>query len=351
MHVNCRQVLMAGFLLLAVFLPSGGCAQDKGADRSVERTVTDMAGRTMTLPAKISRVYVNRPGSILMYAIDPSMIVNRSFRYTREAQRFFRKEYLALPYVENSPEEILKLSPDLILTFYDINKQSIDQSERLAEKTGIPVYMASLKFEDYPDVFRRLGALLGREGQTKKMLGFIERHVKPVMAKSGSIPLERRLSVYYAEGERGLHTDPSGSIHTKLIDLVGAKNAARVDKVSRKGMSAVSFEQLLLWDPDRVIVWAGLGTKTGTLNYIKNDPLWANLPAVRRGDIDQIPYLPFGWFDRPASINRLLGVPWLANHLYPTHYGIDIDAVVREYFRVFYHYELNQEELSRVLRP
>jgi len=346
-----RNTFFAVLLLILSAFSLNGCTQE-GPDRSDgSRVVTDMAGRTMELPAVIGKVYVNRPGSILMYAIDPSMIVNRSFRYTPEAQHFFRKEYLALPYVENSPEEIMKLSPDLILTFYDINDQSIDQAERLSQKTGMPVYMVSLRLEDYPDVFRRLGAVLGREQQTGRMLDFIERHVDPIAAKSASIPEEKCLSVYYAEGERGLHTDPAGSIHTKLIEMVGAVNAAKVEKVSRKGMSAISMEQLFVWNPDRVIVWAGLGKMTGTMKHIRNDALWAKLPAVKLGHINQIPYLPFGWFDRPASINRLLGIPWLANHLYPDHYSIDMNAVVRDYFQIYYHYELSDRELQRLLNP
>ena len=28
--------------------------------------------------------------------------------------------------------------------------------------------------------------------------------------------------------------------------------------------------------------------------------------------------VPFGWFDVPASLNRLLGVQWLARLLHPT---------------------------------
>ena len=30
------------------------------------------------------------------------------------------------------------------------------------------------------------------------------------------------------------------------------------------------------------------------------------------------PVVPFGWFDAPPSLNRLLGVQWLARLLHPT---------------------------------
>ena len=31
----------------------------------------------------------------------------------------------------------------------------------------------------------------------------------------------------------------------------------------------------------------------------------------------QVPNAPFDWFDRPPSVNRLIGTWWLASILYP----------------------------------
>ncbi|MBO8093165.1 MAG: ABC transporter substrate-binding protein [Prosthecochloris sp.] len=336
-------------ILLILFLAS--CTPPSPQEKPGSRTITDMAGRTMIVPDTISRIYVNRPGSILVYAVAPDLIVNRSFNFTPEAARFLSEEYLALPHTEGSAEEILNLGPDLILTFFDINPGSIDEADKLAERTGIPVYLASLALEDYPEVFRRLGRLLDRQEQTERMQRFIDEHVDPVLEQATTIDEAGKLSVYYAEGDRGLHTDPAGSIHSRLIDMTGGVNAADIDVVSRKGLSEVSMEQLIMWDPDVVLVWAGLGTMTPTMEHIQNDPLWSRLRASQNDRIYQVPYLPFGWFDRPASINRLLGIPWLADLLYPDLYGIDIEDVVAQYFRVFYHYELDSEETQTLLNP
>ncbi len=338
--------LLSLFLLLMI-----SCTPSEPASDSNSRNVTDMAGRTMSIPDQVTKIYVNRPGSILLYAFDPELIANRSFNFTPEAAQFLSDDYLALPYTEGSAEEILNLDPDMILTFFDINPNSIDQADKLAEKTGIPVYLASLELENYPEVFRRLGTLLDREEQAATMQKFIDTHVGPILKKANDIPASDRISVYYAEGDRGLHTDPAGSIHSRLIDMAGGINAANIDAISRKGMSEISMEQLLMWDPDLVLVWAGLGTITPTMAHLQNDPLWARLQAARNNRIYQIPYLPYGWFDRPASINRLLGIPWLANLLYPNIYDIDIEAAVAEYFRVFYHYELSPKETRALLHP
>lgn len=334
-------------MLSIVLLAS--CTAHQSPQEHASRTITDMADRSMSVPDTITRVYVNRPGSILMYAIDPDLIVNRSFNFTPEAATFLSQSYLKLPYTEGSAEEMLKLNPDIILNFFDINPNSIDEANKLAEKTGIPVYLASLNIDEYPEVFRRLGRLFAREQQTKKMTSFIERYVEPVLSKALTINEGEKLTVYYAEGDRGLHTDPWGSIHSKLIEMTGGINAARIETISRKGMSEISMEQLLLWEPDIVLVWAGLGKITPTMEHISKDPLWSRLKAAKNNRIHQIPYLPFGWFDRPASINRLLGIPWLAHLLYPDIYSIDMESVTKEYFRTFYHYELSIDETEKLL--
>ncbi len=45
---------------------------------------------------------------------------------------------------------------------------------------------------------------------------------------------------------------------------------------------------------------------------------------------------PFGWFDRPPSVNRLIGVKWLASVLYGEDANYDIPRDTREFYRLFY---------------
>jgi iron complex transport system substrate-binding protein len=40
---------------------------------------------------------------------------------------------------------------------------------------------------------------------------------------------------------------------------------------------------------------------------IGSDPIWQGVAAVRSKRVYLAPSLPFGWFDLPASINRLIG--------------------------------------------
>jgi iron complex transport system substrate-binding protein len=163
--------------------------------------------------------------------------------------------------------------------------------------------------------------------------------------------------VYYAEGLLGLNTEPSGSLHSRVLDYLHVTNVADVRVGSVHGMSLVSMEQLLLWDPAHIIVWSGYpggvglpvsGGAKSTYAHIMSDVVWSRLSAVRAGRVYQVPSLPFGWIDRPPSSNCLLGVVWLCWKLHPELLTFDFQVAVREYFELFYHVRLSGvEELLR----
>jgi len=338
--------LMLPLLLLSL------CACGKaGKTRIDTREVTDMAGRKIAVPTVIKRVYSTRPGSVVLYAVAPDMMVNRSLWMTDGSEKFMSDAYLKLPFADGSAEEIIKLHPDVIISYFNVNPKSIEEADRLSAKTGIPVFMVDMDMKRYSKAFAAMGDLLGRKQQADLMIRYVETWLNPVFDKAKQIPDNRKKRVYYAEGSMGLNTDPSGSFHSEVIDLVGGINVAKVQLLSGKGMSAVSMEQILKWNPDVVIVWTGMGPELTTYRNISGDPLWARVPAVRERRIYQIPCQPFGWFDRPPGTNRILGAIWLANLLYPEVYQIDQERAAKEYFNLFFHRDLSDAELREVLNP
>ena len=51
----------------------------------------------------------------------------------------------------------------------------------------------------------------------------------------------------------------------------------------------------------------------------------------------------------PPSVNRVLGIWWLGNLLYPELYDYDMVQVAREYYGLFWHYDLTEEEARQML--
>ncbi len=315
------------------------------------RTVTDMGGRKVQIPAKVKSVFVDKHCAVMVYAFDPNIAVNRVFEASSEAAKYLRKEYLSHPYTEGADEEILKLHPDLIISSDEINAQSIDKANKLQEKLHIPVVLVEMNMLKYKQTFAFLGKVINAPQRTQELSAFITTYLDKIGQRAKLIPAKSKVRVYYAEGPKGLNTDPSGSKHSQIIDFVGATNVAQVGIIPGKGLSAVSMEQIMVWKPQVILVWSGMFEDQTTYKYILTDPMWSNQSPVKTKRVYQIPGLPFGWFDRPPGTNRILGTIWTANLLYPNIFKYDMVKVTQEYFRKFYHYNLSVAEAKILLNP
>jgi iron complex transport system substrate-binding protein len=338
----------AAICLLCSFLT---CNNSNNIKTHVNQEVEDMGGRKMLVPDSIKKVYVNKPGNALIYAIDPEITVCRGTNFNKQASAFISQSYLEQPYIDGSVEEILKYKPDIIISCYDINDKTKDEADRLFKKTGIPVFLVEIDMNKYSATFDLLGDLLNRKLQTDKMKTFVNKYLDTISIKAKQIPDNKKINVYYAEGDCGLETDPSGSKHSQIIDFVGGKNVANVEITSEKGMIPVSMEQIMIWNPDIILCWTGMGKSLNTLKCIKSDKAWQLTRAVKFGKVYQIPFLPFSWFDRPPGTNRIIGTIWTAQLLYPDLFKFDLEEATKEYYEIFYHHRLTDKELKVVLYP
>jgi iron complex transport system substrate-binding protein len=222
----------------------------------------------------------------------------------------------------------------------------------LQKKTQIPVVVINSDIFEYKEALRFLGDILNKEEKAKELIGFIETYIDPALAKGKTISGKKKKRIYYAEGLQGLKTDPSGSVHSLLIDLVGGINVAEVDILPGKGMTNVSLEQIYVWNPDLILVWSGNFDEMDSYKYIKTDLSWKKLKAVRNNYVYQVPWRPFGWIDRPPGINRLIGIIWLSNLLYPDIYNYgSLTGITKEFFSKFHHYNMTDEEALEILNP
>ena len=92
------------------------------------------------------------------------------------------------------------------------------------------------------------------------------------------------------------------------------------------------MEQVIVADPEIILTW-----DRNFFDRVKRDPLWAGIRAVREERVYLAPTAPFGWIDRPPSLNRVIGLKWLAGLFYPDQLGHDLRETTREFYRLFYH--------------
>jgi len=316
------------------------------------RTVTDDAGRRAEVPAKVARVYAaGPPASILVYALAPEKLLGWTSAFRPEERPFVPTRYADLPTLGRltgrgntaNVEVVLAAKPDLIVDYGSVRPPFASLADRVQAQTGIPYLLLDGAFDRMPESLRRLGDLLSEPARGEEWARYAQAILDDVAARVARIPPERRPRVYYGRGPRGLDTGLAGSINMESIERVGATNVAAA--LGQGGLVQVSVEQVLAWNPDAIVT-----IDRTFYASVWHDPLWQGLSAVRSGKVFLSPNVPFGWIDFPPSLNRLIGLRWLARSLYPDAFPEDLRPFVRDFYTRAYHQTPTAAQLESLVR-
>ncbi|PTY05110.1 ABC transporter substrate-binding protein [Opitutaceae bacterium EW11] len=322
-------------------------------------SIVDGVGRTLRVPASIERVYATSPvGAVMLYTLSPQKMVGWNYKLGQAERHFILPAARELPALGGwfgesamgNRESILVARPDVILSVGQHDRTAIEFAERLQGQIGIPVFVASGGLSDTAATYELVGKLLGVPERAAALADYARRTLSQARAAAEAIPRREQVRVYYAEGMRGLQTDTRGSWHTELLDLLGVENVADVPTTSGFGRVSVSLDQVIAWKPDVVLACPEKLNANGSwMPEWLQDPAWREVPGVARGRVYLIPGAPFNWFDRPPSPARLLGLKWLLWVLYPERADFDMVAETREFYRLFYGYDLGEAEARSIL--
>jgi len=326
---------------LAVLVPLASAAA---------RDFVDDAGRRVALPDKVERVYAaGPPASVLVFALAPDKLLGWTRAFRDHEKAWVPKKYADLPELGRltgrgntaNVEVVLKAKPDLIVDVGSTAATFASLADRVQQQTGIPYVLLDGRLETTPQQIEKLAAVLGTPARGKELADYWRSKVDPLQAKIAAIAPDKRPAVYYARGPQGLVTGLAGSINVEMIEFLGARNVAGAE---RGGLAQVGFEQVVLWDPPVIV--------TNDPNFMREVwkmPVWQSVTAVRRKRVYLSPHQPFGWFDYPPGANRLIGLLWLAEILYPAQFRHDYPREIAGFHRLFYHQEPTAAQVARLL--
>jgi len=146
-----------------------------------------------------------------------------------------------------------------------------------------------------------------------------------------------------ARGPEGLETGMKGSINTEIIERAGGGNVAD-DGGATRGLVRASMEEVIAADPEIIVTW-----DRNFFASVFHDPLWQGIEAVREGRVHLAPTAPFGRIDRPPSLNRMMGLIWMAGLFYPDLWQGDLRAETRDFYELYCHVRLDDPARERVL--
>jgi len=313
-------------------------------------TLTDAAGRPVAIPERVTRVFPSGPpAAILLYTLAPDLLIGWPRANSVEERAFLLPDVGARPEVGRltgrgntaNLETVIALKPDLILDVGYIDPTYVSLADRVQQQTGIPSALLDGHFDKAATTYRMLGELIGRREQAESLARYAEDTLQTISQRVAGIAPEDRPRVYYARGPRGLETALGGSINVETIEFLGARNVAGA---RRGGLAQVSLEQVLAWNPD-VIITIDRDFAAG----VAQDPTWRSVAAVAAGRVHLAPKLPFGWVDFPPSVNRLIGLWWLARIFYPARFSENMHDLTRAFYGTFYHVTPTDDQIAHVL--
>lgn len=354
------------FKLLAITLLFSfivtGCQKKESANNSKEpekttevasetRKITDSVGREVEIPSKINTIAPSGPlAQIVLYTSNSDKLAGLAKPLSDKQKEYIDDKMDTLPvfgqfYGKNSDlnmEELVKNSPDVVMDIGEAKKSIVEDMNNLQSQINIPVVFVEATLETMSDAYNKIGEIIGDTSKTKELSEYCKNVIDN--SKKTQIPENEQVSVYWAMGDAGLNTNAKESFHAEVLNLVGAKNVAEIEAQSKGGGSEISMEQLIGWNPQVI-----LADNQNLYDMITTDPAWSNLDAVKNGKIYRVPSEPYGFLADPPSVNRIIGITWLGNLLYPEKYNVNIKDEVKDFYKLFYSYELKNEQVDKIL--
>ena len=332
--------------------------QDATQETAETREITDMAGRKVTVPAaeNIESVFSAGPvAAIFLYMVAPDKLLGWNYELNDVEKSIILDKYQDLPNFGMGDavnyEAVIAANPTIAINSGKINDAMVSDCDALSESLGIPVVAVDNELNNSAEAFRFMGELLGVEDHAEELAQYAEQVFTDINALS-DIPEEKKVSVYFGNGEDSLETAPRGSQHAQILDAINAVNVADLE-LGDGSRVQISAEQLLAWDPDVIVVnGEPKADKSGNsaAEDILSNPDYASLKAVQDQKVYGTPNAPFSWVDRPAGPNRLIGMRWFSALIYPKYIKCDINEEIHKFFDLFYHVDLSDEQLENVLK-
>ncbi|MBN1191970.1 MAG: ABC transporter substrate-binding protein [Dehalococcoidales bacterium] len=335
------------------------------------RTITDMYGSELVIPAVINRVLSGGPVETqLIYMLAPDKLCaingNEATPFWKSSwdgtEAFIPAEYNNLPDIGSwssnpaSFEAAIAADPDIVLE--GKTKNLDNYREQFGSIPVVGVNAGASLCWDFADEIEYVGDLLGVPDKAQELLDYYQEAMDYVNGVVGGFRGEsindedgpEKIRVYYAENADGLGTDAKGSWHTNLLWFCGGANVADVEVQSTSSIVAVDMEQIIGWEEEDPIDMIILGRSAVTSTYydIMASDLWQVLDCVQRGEVYIRPQNPTSWFDGPPGYGQIIGMYWLVDLLYNPP-DLNLSQKIQEFYSKFLHYDLSSSEVANLL--
>lgn len=275
-------------------------------DTSATRTIDTAKGKITipTHPQRIVSTYYH--GTLLALGLKP-IAANKEWwmgsPFLKEQEQGI--EDIGAP---TSMEKVISLTPDLIV-INDFDAEAYDQFSKIAPTLYVPY----TEYNNPKEEIQLFGKLLGREQQAQAWLTQYNEAASAAREKIKDVakPGETAVLINVRDKDIAILGDNYGRGGYALYDGLQFKPLDNVKKEvidSGKQILPIQLESLPEYaNADHIFICFNDGTTEAQKNTVLNSAIWKNLPAVKSGQVYDLPYNTFSFYD-PESIVGQMGL-------------------------------------------
>lgn len=312
--------------------------------------VVDQTGRAVTVPQPVQRIAcAYGSGTYILYSLGVG-------------DRVVAGWYTGIRGVDQAWDAMRTLEPRLadVLFFGDPNAEELvsrgaqlvlaDASRHAAfaqtmSDLGVPTLLYAVETpEALVEAITLTGTALGGNAFLRALQLVLDysRVLQTAVTDASTVELAERPRVLFV-GSSPLRVASGDMYQTHLIEAAGGVS---VSAQLNGGWNAVDLEQVLLWNPDVIVLPSYCTTTAGELLTDKD---WQTVRAVSEGRVVQMPRV-IAPIDTPVP-ESMLGIAWLSALLHPTRSSFDLVEEATSFYSGYYGYTLSAEELAVLSRP
>lgn len=329
-------------------------------------TVTDHAGREVTLEADPDRVVVcdilPMAAVVTVFLGSAEKLVGINPACMSAAKNGLLAEIF--PEILNADttfmeggnvnvEKLLTLEPDVVFTLAG-NSALIGALEN-AGITVIGISPSKFQYdilETYDQWISILSQIFPGVSKSEEVSSYSKEIYDRVQAVTADIPEEERKDILflYQYDDTQMVTSGRNFFGQFWAEAVGGHNAAEEIETDNSN-ATITMEQVYKWDPDVIFITNFTPTQPDDLynNTVSSDD-WSNVTAVKEGNVYKLPLGTYRSYT--PSADTPVTLLWMAQKVYPELFAdVDIAAEVRDYYKELYGVSLTDEQIDRMYNP
>ncbi len=306
------------------------------------RTVTDLQGRTVEVPATVERVAaLGSAARMLTYAGFADKIVGctdleKQGNYGMPYAYVNRDLFAACSSVSSGgsgdtlyTEELTILELDVIF-YFGADADTLNDLQAQLEVPVIGLYASNFYDEDFFQTLRVIGEVMGQEDHVENVVSSIQGWIEDLDARTRDIPEEEKPTVYTgALGFRGAHGFEGTSAQFPPFVAVHANNV--VDETGESGTMLIDLEKVAVWDPDYIFLNPDSMYLVNE-DYSVNSAFYDNLTAVQEGRVFSMVSYNYFWSNQELAI---IDAYYVGTIIYPEAFAdVVFEEKAEEIFRV-----------------